>query len=250
MFKNNRIKDFFSGVLTTLIIIVLTTSVFAASQGKLIEVYYGIINDIVINKVSKMPEGDLQPFIYKGRTFVPLRFVAENLGQEVRWDSATCTIYIGETGEETAVYIGNGITHMNYQEGFGYNKYKENYGGIYKDNIGQEYSSCLSIFIQDRSFLSYDRSKAWSYIEYPLNGQYDSFKAILALTEKYKNTRDTVTFEVYADDKLIYTQKVKAGDLPKNLDLNVKNVLKVKFKVISNGDDNIEIGLFNARFIK
>lgn len=38
---------------------------------------------------------DVAPFIYKGKTMVPLRFVSEALGEKVEWDQASRSIYIG-----------------------------------------------------------------------------------------------------------------------------------------------------------
>jgi len=43
---------------------------------------------------------DVAPFIYNGRTYVPLRFISEALGKEVRWDDQNRVVYI-ETGVES-----------------------------------------------------------------------------------------------------------------------------------------------------
>ena len=47
------------------------------------------------NGVEKVAPTDKAGFIYKDTTYVPLRFLAEALGQDVRWDEKTNTIYIG-----------------------------------------------------------------------------------------------------------------------------------------------------------
>jgi len=41
-----------------------------------------------------LPGGLGAPMIVDERTFVPLRYVAENLGASVRWDGDTSTAYI------------------------------------------------------------------------------------------------------------------------------------------------------------
>ena len=41
-----------------------------------------------------------EPFIYKGRTYVPVRVVAETLGQEVAWDGDNKIVYIGDGAEK------------------------------------------------------------------------------------------------------------------------------------------------------
>lgn len=43
---------------------------------------------------GRQVELDVPPKIENGRTLVPLRFIAENLGYEVEWDQLTQTIYI------------------------------------------------------------------------------------------------------------------------------------------------------------
>ena len=48
-----------------------------------------------INGSEKTPAEDLPSFIYQGTTYVPLRFVAESLGQPVKWDETTLSIWIG-----------------------------------------------------------------------------------------------------------------------------------------------------------
>lgn len=220
---------------------ILASSV-AFAGGQFIEVFY-VINDIVINKVSNMPEE--RPFVYDGRTYVPLRYVAEALGEEVGWDGSTGTVYIGEMEEETAVYIGNGIDYMNYQEGYSSHKFNIEYDGTYADNIGNTYNSCVEMNVSGYG----SESDAWNYLVFPTNGQFDSFKATLALTDDKKNTTSSITFEVYADDVLIYTKNLVAGTMPQNIELDISNAIKVKFKMKTDAN-TAEIGLFDARFIK
>lgn len=216
--------------------------VFASVGGSWIEVFYNI-DDIVINGVSKMPEQ--KPFVYEGTTYVPLRYISENLGQEVAWEGSTRTVLIGENGEETAYYVGKDIDYMNYQEGYFSNNFGLLYDGVYKDNIGTEYNSVMTFFIEEWAM-----SNPWNYLEFPLNGQYDTFRGTLALTQKYKNAVDTLKLEVFNDDKLVYTQSIVAGDMPQDIEIDVKNVIKTRFKVTSTCQEDAELGLFNARFIK
>jgi hypothetical protein len=69
--------------------------VVASEKNQSVTISYNV-NDIKIDHVSKMPqEESLNPFIYNGSTFVPLRYIAENLDKEVTWDDKTKTIHIG-----------------------------------------------------------------------------------------------------------------------------------------------------------
>lgn len=69
----------------------------ASNVLKMIAVDFYTVNKIIIDDVEKTPPSDLAPFVYKGRTYVPLRYVAEALNKPVNWDAQTGTIYIGGT---------------------------------------------------------------------------------------------------------------------------------------------------------
>lgn len=223
--------------------------VFAAGTLKTIEVNYNI-SDIKINKVSKMPSDHNQiPFVYNGTTFVPLRFISESLGLDVKWEGSTRTVHIGEMEEASSVYPGNGIDHMNYQSGYSGNKYEYKYNANkkIKDNIGNEYSNYITLYIDSWAYTSSD--EAWNYIEFPLNGQYSTFKTKVGITDDYKESKGTMTFEVLLDEKSVYTTTIKPGDMPSDIDLNVKNANKITLK-LSKDSGSVKLGLFDARFIK
>jgi hypothetical protein len=45
---------------------------------------------------QKIPPKNQEGFVYKGTTYVPLRFVAESLGKKVEWDQERLSIYVGK----------------------------------------------------------------------------------------------------------------------------------------------------------
>ncbi|MEW6573253.1 MAG: copper amine oxidase N-terminal domain-containing protein [Bacillota bacterium] len=64
-----------------------------------IAVDFYAVKKIIIDNVDKTPR-DKKPFVYNGTTYVPLRYVAEAFGKEVKWDGTTGTIYIGGTPDQ------------------------------------------------------------------------------------------------------------------------------------------------------
>lgn len=57
------------------------------------------------NGEQKFPSGDQVGFVYNGSTYVPLRFIAESLGQSVNWDGNTSSIFINShTNEESVIF--------------------------------------------------------------------------------------------------------------------------------------------------
>lgn len=59
---------------------------------------------------------DVKPFIIDGRTFVPLRFISEGLGEEVSWDSKNRIVLIGEYKGETT--ITDSFLYTNEEHGY------------------------------------------------------------------------------------------------------------------------------------
>lgn len=237
--KFAKSKNFISGFIIGSVI--FGTIGVSAAGGNLLEVYYGI-KDIQINQVSKMPS-DTKPFMNNGRTYVPLRYIAENLGQPVNWDSKTQTIFIGKTATPNAYYPGKDIQYMNYQSYRGANISNFGYepANPQTDNLGNEYASFMT-------FQLYDASGNWSYAEFPLNGQFKTFKAKGSLTQEYKS-EVPITLKVFVDDnKLIYQNTFNPGDMPKDINLDLTGAIKVKFHVSAN--DTTELGLFDATFYK
>ena len=83
-------KKFISGLVIGSML--MTGAAYAA--GAQIEVSFRPLK-YYVEGVEKMPPADQAGFIYKGRTYVPLAFVAESMGKEVKWDGNTSSIYIG-----------------------------------------------------------------------------------------------------------------------------------------------------------
>ena len=76
-------------LLATLILGAVTV---AATANRTIEVTYGV--NVVLDGVTQTFSEDMQPFVSGGRTFMPLRAIADALGLDVQWDSATSTAYL------------------------------------------------------------------------------------------------------------------------------------------------------------
>jgi len=101
------IKGFIVGVITTLTLLTAVFATCAEPIYKTITVAYNnikiYVNDSLI--VPKDPNGNIvEPFIYNGTTYLPVRAVSEALVQKVEWDGKTNSIYIGErkvTNNET-----------------------------------------------------------------------------------------------------------------------------------------------------
>jgi hypothetical protein len=234
-----------------------TATVYAATGGNMIEVFYNI-KDIKINKISSMPDEE-KPFVFNGTTYVPLRYVAEAFGQKVEWEGETQTILIGESGKnDDGYYLGDKIKSLGTfrSEGFGSGMKSVYNGAVVEkvledgnikntgtDNLGKKYNNHLTLTTYG------DISTT-----YPLNNEYKRFKAHLSLSEAYKNMNDTAKFQIILDDNPLPTQyELKAGDLPQEIDIDVSGANKITFKLNKTKHltgDWVEIALFDARLTK
>ena len=90
----NHFTKFVCGVLVALLTLSTVTVFAATNTTKQISVTSGNINLVVNGKhvIPKDAAGNVvEPFLYDGTVFVPLRAVAEALNMDPTWDSATTT---------------------------------------------------------------------------------------------------------------------------------------------------------------
>ena len=73
-------------------------SVFAQQITEAISVVYDNYRIIIDGADKSATPEDSKPFVFNGRTYVPLRYIAESMGKQVLWDGATKTIYINDEG--------------------------------------------------------------------------------------------------------------------------------------------------------
>lgn len=87
----NKIKFFSLGVIFSFIII-LPILLKAEGSLKTIDVLFNNIKLSINGNI--VDTGDTQPFIYNGRTYIPARYIAENLNAEVKWNETNNTVEV------------------------------------------------------------------------------------------------------------------------------------------------------------
>lgn len=101
--KEGRLLKNFKSLFMGIIIGALITgsiSVYALTGTKPIEVIY---NNIKITLDGKVVNMDVEPFQYEGRTFVPVKFVSEALGANVKWNAETKTVEIKQIAHQDPI---------------------------------------------------------------------------------------------------------------------------------------------------
>ena len=115
-------KKYVIGFATGLLVGTMTVGAFAATGSQNIRATYKDIKVAVNNTVVSLKDAQgrtVEPFVYNGTTYLPVRGVATALGQQVSWDASTNTVYVGEqptkapasksTPAGTVIYNSHGI---------------------------------------------------------------------------------------------------------------------------------------------
>ncbi len=220
---------FFGGIVT-----------YAATNSK-IDVVWNV-KAIKFDGVTKTPSN--KPFVYNGSTYVPLRFVAENLNKEVLWDKVTQSVLINtpKVVQPNVTYLGDTVKYMNYQESYSSNEailvynskidLNDGYLGsaASKDNLGSVYKHFLLMKL-DR----YSGDLSNSLVEFPLSYKYKQFTTKLGLSDDYKNSGNNAIVDFLVDGEIIKSVELKAGDFPEDITINVNNGKKLGIRVTRNG---------------
>ncbi|MBR1443925.1 MAG: NPCBM/NEW2 domain-containing protein [Firmicutes bacterium] len=197
--------------------ITASVPVMARSGSDMIDIVWRDIK-ICVDGVQMMPRDsvgkELEPFVYNGTTYLPVRAVAEAVGKDVTWDSQSSTVYIGKSG--VTKYLGQQVT-----------AYK-------KDAMIKEGSAIMggtnylnSLYMYGLRAGSNDIHEAY----YNINGLYSSMNGMYGTIDE--NTHDCdCTVYIYGDDVLLKTLECKGGAMPKNFNVDITGVvqLKVQFR--------------------
>lgn len=102
--KKNGWKNLVFGMVLMALLVALAVPAFATTGKKQMEVDYLDIKLVVDGKevTPKDVNGNVvEPFVYNGTTYLPVRAVGEALGKTVLWDGETKTVYLGEMSQLT-----------------------------------------------------------------------------------------------------------------------------------------------------
>lgn len=184
--------------------------------------------------VEKKAPSDQQGFIYKGTTYVPLRFVSEALGKKVGYEGKTSSIYVGKQPEGQKTFLEDMKT---LTLGTSWNYISTN---DFVSNTGEKYSHAQ---------YNGKGSDGTITAEYLLNADYKKFEALLA-PEKYWNSKPTEnnigSLKIYVDEKLVYESGTISSDLitPKKINVDLSGALKIKLVF-----ESYHLGLLDSGFI-
>lgn len=242
MFK--QWKGFLAGVVLTAFVMG-SIAVFAGDISKTVDVIYSNIKIFIdgAEYVAKDANGNVvEPFIYNGTTYLPVRGIANAFGKDVVWDGANASIFLGKTGQNQPDNYLDRIQYTDFMKGYGDNNLWKINGKI-TDSLKNDYTNGMLFYTQWYGYaIKDDKDEANILIDYPLNSQYKNISGKIVLPtsvdiagkkENEINNGD-VTCDVYfyGDGKLLHTAKSVTKTMAFNFNFDVKgvNTLTVKLK--------------------
>mgnify|MGYP001431553185 CR=1 FL=1 len=229
MKKNYDAKSFICGMLCAFVLLFGSVALADPIQKSITVVYNGI--KIVVDGETITPkdsEGNVvEPFIYDGTTYLPVRAVATALGKNVEWDGKTNSVIIGKgiSGVELS-----SLDYANASKGsnFYIKKWNDMYVGpgrsSYSENFkiaGKEYSNGIGY-----------KGSGIDYITYNLDSQYTNLSGVFGLDDLDKDAADRYgVLIVYGDGKEIYrSPEVHPGNkIDVSIDVKGVNQIKIEF---------------------
>lgn len=189
----------------------LCGGVFAANITKTIDVQYLDIK-LVVDGVQVTPKdvngAVVEPFVYNGTTYLPIRAIGETLGKEVDWDGNTRTVYVGKIP---------GKVSENYLY-----PYEKNDASSYMEDSTNYFTMMGKKYTQGLEFSSW--SGAYGY--YNLDGKYSSVEFDVGHIDG-KRSESTLIY-IYIDGEVVQEVEVTGDMQTKHVSVPVNYGLQMK----------------------
>lgn len=226
MIKNKKI------VSTLAIMLILSTVVIASSRIANIKVVYDNIKIVVDGKEVNFgldSEGKkIEPFIYNGTTYLPVRAVGEAIGKDVSWDQSSKTVFLGSAA------VNNNFTQVNTEE---------------KDLV-----NTLNAFNETRRVYVYKSGKnkgielqlydnTETNINYNLEGKYTNISCLVGVEEASKKG----TLKFIGDGRTLAEYPIESDKMADNVNVDVTGVKNLMIQLHSDEPTFITIKLVDLK---
>ena len=236
-------KSFLAGFLVSGLL--FGSIAFAASSK--IDVVFDNIR-YMFDGVEKKPAADAKGFIYKGTVYAPISFISQSLGKNVAYD-----------GKAKTVWVGQRLGSYKYLDSINYARYDTDsqlnslYFGSWKDKYsGINFKICENTYLHGIGayFYEYANNSSQS-IDYNLNGAYKTLNGKIGIDDNTKNSIGYGRIRIYGDGEEIYASDLmRGGDMPKDINIDIKGILRLQVKFEVSGDGCPDIILGDAKVIQ
>lgn len=234
-------RSFLMGMVTMLLIVSFAIPALAAYNQALTVTY----NDIKIRVngqyfTPKDVSGRVvEPFIYQGTTYLPIRGVAQAVGYTVNWDQATQTVDLSNGGNgsyipPTTPSIPSTPVSTNLVDFLKPYAYSDDWDFKTYPSTGSE-----SVAMGGNSYKNALEIEGYQYsnnfVSYNLGAGYTSLGGVLGIVDgtiaNMGNQKGPQTVNIYGDGTLLKSIELSLGGLPVNFSVNVSGISELKFEV-------------------
>lgn len=232
-------------------------TVFAQSISKTVEIVFNNIKIFIdgAEYTAKDANGNVvEPFVYNGTTYLPVRGIANAFGKDIIWDGKTSSIYLGKKDQNQPDIFLDRIQYSNFVKGQGeINLWRIN--GNITDYLNNDYSNGMLFYhfgdFYNRDIIEDDKDNAHMIIDYPINGQYKALKGNIVLPKVVDiagtDKRDELNIDkiahvlVYGDGVLLKKMSNVTATMPFKFDLDVAGINSLSIKILGSGNTYIAL---------
>ncbi len=229
-------KRFQGFVIGCLVCMLITGVVFAKTGSETIQALYNNIKiyvDGVKIETKDVNGNNVEPFIYNGTTYLPVRAVGEAIGKTVTWDGSTQSVYLGEKPGDKQ-YLMEVCPPYTYK-----------YCDLFTVENGKSFLMGGNKYTNG-FIISKDQQTGFRYfgeIQFNLNGKYKKMTLDLGSLDEQDTfkTSENTTVQFYLDNSLIKEVELIMGDIPKSIEIDLNygmqlKILHTNFGVIGAGN--------------
>ncbi|KOS60772.1 hypothetical protein FJQ98_03800 [Lysinibacillus agricola] len=216
LFNRDKTKGFIMGVVFVLVLTASLGTALAAGKIAKITVSIGGISLYVDEKLTILKDAKgnvVEPIVYDGTTYLPIRGISSVFGKDIKWDSKKSAIYIGK--EPSVGQID--IAKVPMYDG----------GSLL---VGEN----ATFDLLDKKIQPFNRFASYSNFTYMLNSKYSALQGDLVVPYTYLGSKDAGAVRFYSVDQkgnetLIEEYSLEAGDeaIKVNVNLTGVNILKI-----------------------
>ncbi len=234
-------KEKFKGMLVGLLIgaTVAGGTVWAGSGMKNIDVMYDNIKIFMDGELVEPKDANgqtVEPFIYNGTTYLPVRAVGNAIGKDVSWDGIEKVVYLGAKPGDVENWL-NVCAPYQYKAGKEYRLTENEYFTM----SGKKYTNGYTLYLWN----PYRTAEAL----YNLDGKYKSVSFTVGHIDNTKNA--TAKLSIYLDGIIAFEKELDYDDVAQKVTVPLNGALQMKIELTSDEPGNtydIYYGISEGKF--
>lgn len=212
MKHKQSIQGFLSGVLVTALLAGAALPAIAAGASIWVDTGVKVyVNDAPIDAGDT--HGNPDAFIYNGTTYVAVAAVSKSLGENVKWEGNTKSVYIGKHAGSTTYLLD-----------------------VCQPYEGKSYKLPSTISIAGTKYMhGLDLANHGGFAIFNLNGKYDSLEFSIGRIDNVGDKCDGI-LEIYLDGQLYDSIDIGWQDLPQTVRVPLNGALQLKLQMVGYGN--------------